>query len=437
MSPETVGCVVLLALLALLCLRVPVAAAMLLAASAGHIWLNGSDTLLNIFKTGPYYLFSGYTLSVVPLFLLMGSLAARSGISRTLFDSANAFFGRRRGGLSMAAIGACTLFGSVSGSSLATAATMGRIAYPEMRRLAYPDSLATGSLAAGGTLGILIPPSIVIVIYAFLAEQSVVRMFIAASVPAVLAVAGYLVAASLAARLHPQLDRPVAQQNPDRRSLLHRTLDVLPTLGLFAAVIGGIYAGVFTPTEGASVGVAGAGLIALAMGMRLDGLLASVRDAASVTAMVYLILLGADLFSSFLALSGLGHALAGLAGSANTSPYVTLALILFVYVVLGCFMESLSMVVMTMPIFLPVVLSLDFGMTPEHTSIWFGILALTVVEMGLITPPVGLNLLVIGRLAPGVRTGDLYRGVVPYIAWDVFRLAVLVAFPFLVVGWFE
>ncbi|MCB9946815.1 MAG: TRAP transporter large permease [Rhodospirillaceae bacterium] len=416
------------ALFALLALRIPVGVAMLGVGVAGYGLLRGWSPLLAYLKTTVFAQVSGYSLAVVPLFLLMGEFAARGGLSRALFRAAYVWMGHRPGGVAMASIGASAGFGAICGSSLATAATMARVALPEMRRYGYSDALATGTLAAGGTLGILIPPSIILVLYALLAEQNIARMFIAALVPGLLAAAGYVAAIAVYVRLRPRAGPPGPREDWSAR--LAALGDTWPVAATFLLVVGGIYLGWFTPTEGASIGAFATGLAAVTQGgMGWRGLMDCLKGTAGATGMVFLILIGAGVFNAFLAFTGLPQqAAAAIAGSA-ASPWLVLAAILAGYLVLGCVMDSLSMILLTVPIFLPIVGGLDFGLSAEETLIWFGILALVVVEVGLITPPVGLNVFVINGLADGVPLGRTFRGVLPFLAADMIRIGVLTAFP--------
>jgi tripartite ATP-independent transporter DctM subunit len=328
----------------------------------------------------------------------------------------------------MAAIGACAGFGSICGSSLATAATMGQVALPELRRAGYSGALSTGLLAAGGTLGILIPPSIVLVIYAILAEQNIAKLFAAAFVPGILAALGYMLVINIYVRVVPGSAGHVAPMPwPERMRALRA---VWPVAAIFIVVIGGIYAGFFTPTEGAAVGAASAGLLAWRNGgFAGRGLLRAFEATAGGTGMVFMIVLGAAAYNNFLALSMLPQELATWVGELGLGPYAVLGLILCFYLVFGCVMDSLSMILLTVPIFFPMVSGLDFGLPPEETAIWFGVLVLIVVEVGLITPPVGMNLFVIQSMASGTTIRETFRGVLPFVASDLARVAVLVAFP--------
>ncbi len=417
------------ALLVLIFLRVPIGLSMLVLGLLGSWQVYGSAApLLNQMKTLTYGQFSNANLSIVPLFLLMGQFASLGGMSKALFKAAEAFLGHRRGGVAMAAIGACAGFGSICGSSLATAATMGQVALPELRRAGYSGALATGALAAGGTLGILIPPSIVLVIYAILAEQNIAKMFAAAFVPGILAAVGYMVVINIYVRLAPGSAGQIAPL--PWRERWQALGAVWPVLLIFVLVIGGIYSGIFTPTEGAAVGAVCTGLLAWWRGGLSRGRLREAFEStASASAMVFMIVLGAAAFNTFLALSQLPQELALWVGTQGFGPYTVLSAILIFYLIFGCVMDSLSMILLTIPIFFPMVAGLDFGMSPEHTAIWFGILVLIVVEVGLITPPVGMNLFVIQSMAPDINIRDTYRGVMPFVASDLLRVVLLVLFP--------
>ena len=416
-------------MLLLIFLRVPIGLSMLVLGLTGSYLVYGSAApLLNQMKTLAYSTFSTHSLSIVPLFLLMGQFASLGGMSQALFKAAEAFLGHRRGGVGMAAIGACAGFGSICGSSLATAATMGQVALPELKRAGYSGALSSGLLAAGGTLGILIPPSLVLVIYAILAEQNIAKMFAAAFVPGILAALGYMLVVNLYVRFAPGSAGQVAPMAWNER--VGALLAVWPVALIFTVVIGGIYAGVFTPTEGAAVGVVATGLLAWQRGgLSVSGLRSAFEGTAAGTAMVFMIVLGAAAYNTFLALSQLPQELAAWVGGQGFGPYQVLWAILIFYLVFGCVMDSLSMILLTIPIFFPMVSGLDFGLTPEETAIWFGVLVLIVVEVGLITPPVGMNLFVIQSMAPDISIRDTYRGVMPFVASDLARVVILVLFP--------
>ena len=417
-------------LLLLIFLRIPIGLSMLALGLCGSWLAYGSlGPLLNQMKTIAYSQFSSHSLSIVPLFLLMGQFASLGGMSQALFKAGEAFLGHRKGGIAMAAIGACAGFGSICGSSLATAATMGQVALPELRRAGYDGGLASGALAAGGTLGILIPPSIVLVIYAILAEQNIAKLFAAAFVPGILAALGYMLVIGIVVRLYPAWAGRQLEPLPwPERMRAQR--EVWPVVLIFVTVIGGIYSGIFTPTEGAAVGAVTTGLLAWWKGgLGREKVLRAFEATASGTGMVFMIVLGAAAYNTFLALSLLPQELATWVGTLGLSPYAVLWAILVFYLVFGCVMDSLSMILLTIPIFFPMISGLDFGLTPEQTAIWFGILVLIVVEVGLITPPVGMNLFVIQSMAPDIPIRDTYRGVIPFVVSDLLRVVLLVAFP--------
>ena len=416
-------------LLLLVFLRMPIALAMICIGVTGTYLVTGSPAMiLNQLKTLTYGTFSNYSFSIIPLFLLMGQCATLSGMSAALFKVAESFLGHRRGGVAMSAIGACAGFGAICGSSLATAATMGQVALPEMRRYGYPDSLSTGALAAGGTLGILIPPSVILVIYAILAEQNIAKLFLAAFIPGILAAIGYIVAISIWVRLRPN----AAQTSPrvpwgQRLVLLGR---LWPVIVIFALVIGGIYSGLFTPTEAAAVGAAGTFFAALFSGqMSWARMKETILITAGSSAMIFMIILGAGIYNNFLSLTQLPQDVAAWVGMQGFSPWSVLAVVLVMYLVFGCVMDSVSMVLLTVPIIFPLMAGLDFGMSPQDFGLWFGILVLIVVEVGLITPPVGLNLFIINALAKTTPISATYRGALPFVVTDMIRVMILAAFP--------
>ncbi|MCY4609060.1 MAG: TRAP transporter large permease [bacterium] len=417
-------------LLGLIVLRVPVGLAMLVTGGVAYAIVRGVDPLLFHLQTTPFFLASTHSYAVIPLFLLMGQFATQSGMNRTLFTAARAWMGHRRGGLALASVTGAAGFGAICGSSLATAATMGQAAWPEMRRAGYAGSFATATLAAGGTLGILIPPSFVLVIYAILSEQLIGDMFLAALIPGLLAVTGFAIAIRVSVWLRPSIaPLEVRADRHDRRRAL---AGVWVVAAVFLVVIGGIYIGWFTPVEGASVGAAATFSLALARGMRWKGLMTALLATAETSAMVFLILLGADLFSAGLAFTRLPQELGAWLPGTGAGPWLVVFLMLLFYLAAGCFMDSLSVILLTMPVFLPILLALDLGMTADDTAIWFGILALVVIELGLITPPVGMNVYVIHGLARNVALSDTFRGLVPFIAIELVRIGVLFAIPGLV-----
>ena len=416
-------------LLGLVFLRVPIGLAMMLVGAGGTYLVVGTPAMtLNQMKTLTYSTFSNYSLSIIPLFLLMGQFATHSGMSAALFKAAEAWLGHRKGGVAMSAVGACAGFGAICGSSLATAATMGQVALPELRRYGYSGALSTGALAAGGTLGILIPPSVILVIYAIITEQNIAKLFVAAMIPGLFAAVGYMAAIAIYVRVVKNAGG-VRNRLPygERFKALAA---VWPVLLIFFAVVGGIYAGVFTPTEAAAVGAAGTGIVALASRkLGWSALIDSVLSCGSATAMIFFIIFGAGIFNSFLALTQLPQNAAQWVGAQGFSPWFVLTVVLLMYLVFGCIMDSLSMVLLTVPIIFPIMTALDFGIPPAEFGLWFGILVLIVVEVGLITPPVGMNLFIINGLARDIPIGQTFRGAMPFVLTDIVRVIILAAFP--------
>jgi len=397
-------------------LRVPIGAAMFITGFIGTwIVLDRPTAVMSQMKTLTY-----------DTFLLMGQFATKSGMSAALFNAASDWLGHRKGGVAMAAVGACAGFGAVCGSSLATASTMGQVALPEMRKRGYSDALSTGVLAAGGTLGILIPPSVILVIYAILTEQNIVKMFLAALVPGILAALGYMLTVAIYVRVKPG-SGPVAERKP-MAERLRTLLKIWPVVVIFGLVMGGIAGdwnwfrpgvqALFTPTEGAAVGAVATGLYGvLTGGLNWRSFLDSIVEAAQASAMIFFILFGAQVFNSFLAFTQAPQVMADWVTGQGFAPMTVLIAMLVCYLVFGCVMDSLSMILLTIPIFFPIIEALDFGLTLEQTAIWFGILTLIVVEVGLITPPVGMPI------------AQTYRGVLPFVASDLIRVVILVSFP--------
>jgi C4-dicarboxylate transporter DctM subunit len=431
MSGIAIGSLIFAALMLLLALRVPIGIAMFTMGAAGYWSLSGFETarLLDAFKTVAYARLSNYDIAVIPLFLLMGQFATHGGLSAALFRFVAAFMGHLRGGIAMAAIGACAGFGAICGSSLATAATMGQVALPELKRFGYSGSLATGALAAGGTLGIMIPPSVPLVIYAILTQESIGKLFMAAVLPGIIAMIGYMLVVQVFVALKPGSAPagPVVPW-PERIKAL---LQVLPVLLVFVVVIVGIYGGWANPTEAAAIGAAACGVLAVTQGgLRLAGLKASMLGTAQATAMIYLVLMGADMLNTALALSQMPVELAAWVQASQLSPMLVMIAILVIYILLGCVMDSLAMILLTIPIFYPVVMGLDFyGMNLTDKSVWFGILALMVVEIGLVHPPVGMNVYIINRLARDVPLTETFKGVIPFLLSDLLRIILLLTFP--------
>ena len=483
-------------LLILIFLRAPIGLAMMLC-GIGGFWLalGSPDVVLAKLKSETYSTFSSYSLSIIPIFLLMGQFATLSGMSSALFKAAESWLGHRKGGVAMASVGACAGFGAICGSSLATAATMSRVALPELRRNGYSGGFSTATLAAGGTLGILIPPSVILVIYAILTEQNIAKLFLSAFIPGLLAALGYMITISLYVRRHPNAAgmRDAVPYAERFRALV----DVWPVLLVFGLVVGGIYLGWFTPTEGAAVGAAGTGLVALLSGNLTWALFKeSIIQTAVATAMIFFIVLGASFYNGFLALSQLPQELSNWVVGTGLSPLMVLSLILLFYLIFGCLMDSLSMILLTIPIFFPVISAMDFGLVDlalmqadaargvlangipegmtqemlqsiesaiasgaeltrdqmraldirvtqgmanrieaEYVAIWFGILVLIVVEVGLITPPVGMNLFITNSMDKDTPMMATYKAVIWFVTSDIIRVIILLLFPAITLIW--
>lgn len=431
MSGMQIGLMMFAVLMVLLATRIHIGIAMFMIGASGFVVMNDYSwlPLLNSLKNLAYARFSNYDLAVIPLFMLMGQFATNGGLSRSLFTCVNNFVGHFRGGVAMASVGACAAFGAICGSSLATAATMGQVALPELKRYNYSGSLATGALAAGGTLGIMIPPSVPLVIYAVLTQESIGKLFMAAIIPGLLAMLGYMLVIRIVVTLKPEAG-PAGVRVP-LATALRSLLGVTPILLVFVVVIVGIYDGWANPTEAASIGAAACGILAVVTGgMRLEGVVKSLISTAEATAMIFLVLLGADMLNSGLAITQMPAELAQWVQTSGLPPLSVIFAILLIYIFLGCVMDSLSMILLTIPIFYPIVMGLDFwGMPVEDKSIWFGILALMVVEIGLVHPPVGMNIYIINKIAKDVPVMDTFKGVLPFIASDLLRTILLVFFP--------
>ncbi len=412
----------LAALLGLAFLRVPIAFAMIVTGFFGMMYVGSTrGALANVGQTA-FDAAISYELSVVPLFVLMGNFVARARLAGELYDASNAFLGHRKGGLAMATVVACGGFSAICGSSLATAATMSKVAMPSMRRYGYDDGLAAGSIAAGGTLGILIPPSVILVIYGILTQTSIGKLFAAGVIPGIIAVLFYLAAVRWVTFRDPSKG-PAGERMgwPERFRLLRSVWGVLT---LFAIVMGGIYGGVFSPTEAAGIGAVGAFLFALFRGALTWRTLQEVLlESAMTTAMLFAVLIGALLFANFINLTDFPQTLLEIAGQFAETPWLVILAILVIYILLGTVFESLSMILLTVPIFFPLVMELGYD------PVWFGIVVVVVTEISLITPPVGLNVFVLKGVLPDVRTSTIFRGVTPFWVADLFRLALLVLVP--------
>ena len=422
MSTDAVAIIGFVSLFALMLLRVPVGMAMGLVGVTGFGYLVGGGPALKMVGQTSMRTVTDYNFAVVPMFLLMGSFASTSGMSRELFRGANAFMGHLRGGLGIATIAACGGFAAICGSSVATAATFSRVAYPEMRRFGYPQSFSTGVIAAGGTLGIMIPPSTVFAVYGLITEQDVGKLFIAGVLPGALAVSMYMLTITIIGTVRPGF-LPAGKRAswPERIAALK---EIWATMLLFIFVIGGIYGGLFTATEAAGMGAAGAFLIGIAR-RRLSGpdIRRSLLEATRTTAAVFTVLIGALLFGYFLTVTQTPQKVTAFLTGLGLGRYGVLALIMLLYLVLGCLMDALAMIILTVPIIFPVIIALGFD------PIWFGVLIVMTVELGLIHPPVGMNIFVIKSVVEDVRISTIFYGVLPFIVTDILRLIILIAFP--------
>ncbi len=419
------------ALFALVLMRVPIAVAMIIIGTVGFAALRNWNAAFNLLGNAAFETGLSYTLSVIPLFILMGNLLTISGVSQSLFSTAHRMLHRLPGGLAMASIVACGGFSAVCGSSLATAATMSKVAMPSMRKAGYADSLATGSIAAGGTLGILIPPSVILIIYGLLTEADIGKLFIAGIIPGFLGVVFYLAAIYVTVLLRPSL----APGDHDDIPLERKDLwGVLAVVGLFAVIMVGIYGGFFTPTEAAGVGAAAALVIALISGgLTFEKLYQAGLNCARTTAMIFAIIIGAEIFSNFVSYAGVPDALLNFVQSLDVNAYVVMLVLVLIYMVLGAVLESLSMILLTVPVFFPLVTSLDFGTgllgNPEMVLIWFGIIVVVVTEISLISPPIGMNVFVLRSVLTDVPLRTMFAGILPFWAADILRLALLIAVP--------
>ena len=414
----------LAALLLLAFLRIPIAFVMVIVGYLGMAYVgNPVGGLYNVGQTA-FDAAINYELSVVPLFVLMGNFVARARLASELYNASNAFLGHRKGGLAMATVVACGGFSAICGSSLATAATMSKVAMPSMRRFNYDDSLAAGSIAAGGTLGILIPPSVLLVIYGILTQQSIGKLFAAGILPGLLGVLFYLVAVRYVTWRRPEAGP--ADERQDWGQRMRSLRSVWGVIVLFGIVMGGIYGGIFSPTEAAGIGAVGAFLFALfrsALTWRV--LYEILEESVLTTAMLFAVLIGALLFANFINLTDFPQALVSIASQFNEKPWMVITAILVIYVLLGCVFESLSMILLTVPIFFPLVVQLGYD------PIWFGIVVVVVTEISLITPPVGLNVFVLRGVLPDVSTGTIFKGVTPFWMADIVRLLLIVLIPFI------
>ncbi|ARP51970.1 MULTISPECIES: TRAP transporter large permease [Alcaligenes] len=412
-------------LLGSLFLGLPIAWGMLLVGTLGFAFFTGMEAALTMAAQTSYDTAMSYSFTVLPLFILMGNLVNASGLSKDLYKAAHAFIGHLRGGLAMATIVACGAFSALCGSSMATTAAMGRVAMPNMRKYNYDDRLATGSIAAGGTLGILIPPSVMMVVYGILTETDIGKLFAAGFLPGMIAMLLYLITVLIITAVNPNLGRP--GEKASWRERFEATKGVMAITVLFIVIMGGIYGGVFTPTEAAGIGAAATFLLTLKRrGWQPRMYLTVLIEAAQTTAIMFALVIGALVFTNFLTVAGLPNQLLGFIQGIDVSPIVVILIICVIYLVLGCFLETMSMVMLTVPIFYPIVASLGFDL------VWFGIIVVVAAEISLITPPLGLNIFMIKNVMPDVPLGTIIRGVTPFVMMDILRLLLLVFVPWIV-----
>ncbi|MBY6114874.1 TRAP transporter large permease [Mameliella alba] len=425
MSGELIALLAFGALFGLMILRVPIGIAMIMVGFGGFGTMIAFDPALNILGQAPIRTATDEVFGVIPLFILMGTFATNSGLSQELYKASHAWVGHRRGGLALATIFASGGFAAICGSSVASAATLGKVALPEMLRYGYRPSFASGTIASGGTLGILIPPSIVLAVYGILTEQDIARLFIAGLVPGLLAIALYAGVIAVLTRLKPEI-APASGQF-DLREAIRSLAGIWAVVLLFVFVIGGIYVGFFTPTEAAAMGAGGTLIIGILRGrLTLSSTLASLKEATRLTGAIFIIAIGAVIFGYFLTVTRAPQNFANYVGDLPWSPGTVLLIIILGYVVLGMFLDSLAIILLTVPIMLPVIRELGYD------PIWFGILLVMVVEIGLISPPYGMNVFVLKSVAPDLRLGEIYAGVTPFIAVDMIRVILIVLFPIIV-----
>jgi C4-dicarboxylate transporter DctM subunit len=424
MSSDAVAVAGFVVLFALMLLRVPVGMAMGLVGVSGFAYLVGGAPALKLVGQTSMRTVTDYTFGVIPMFLLMGAFVSNSGMSRELFRAANAFVGHRRGGLGIATIAACGGFAAICGSSVATAATFSTVAYPEMRRFGYPQSFATGVIAAGGTLGAMLPPSTVLAVYGIITEQDIGKLFIAGIIPGLLAATMDMLTVVIIGKLRPNYLPATPRHSWKER--LTGLRDIWATLLLFAFAIGGLYGGLFTPTEAGGMGASGALLIGIARGkLTRPEIRRSLLQAVRTAAAVLTVLIGALLFGYFLTVTQTPQKVTEFLTGLGLGRYGVLALIMLMYIVLGCLMDALAMIILTIPIIFPVITQLGFD------PIWFGVIIVMTVELGLIHPPVGMNVFVIKSVIPDVSFSTIFAGVLPFIITDIIRLVILIAFPVL------
>lgn len=421
MEPVIIGIIGVIILIILLFSGLPIGVGMALVGVLGFAYLTDMDAALGILRTVPYATFASNSLSVIPLFILMGAFAMSSGMSEALFRAVYRWLGHMKGGVAQATIAACACFAAISGSSLATAVTLGSVALPEMRKYRYDDALATGAVAAGGSMGILIPPSVILIIYGIITEQSIGKLFLAGFIPGMMEMVFYMITVWLLTTIKPELGPKGPKAGfREKMNALGHTWDVIL---LFIVVIGGIYAGVFTPTEAAGIGAFGTFFIALVRKRLTWGVFKeSLSTTLVTTGMLFLIMMGAMIFGYFLSVSQLPTEMAAFVGGLSVNRYIILAVILIIVLMLGCIMDSMAIVLLTIPVFYPLVIDLGFN------PIWFGILVVRVTEMGMITPPVGMNVFVIKGISD-VPIGTIFRGIMPFLMADTLQVILLILFP--------
>ncbi|MCG8643003.1 MAG: TRAP transporter large permease [Desulfobacterales bacterium] len=422
MSPLLIGLIGIAILMALLLSGFPIGVSMGIVGVGGLWYMLGPDVGLSILKTAPYDAVAKYGFAVVPLFILMGSFCFQAGVSKNLYHAVNAWIGHLRGGLAMATVGACAGFAAVSGSSLATAATMGTVALPEMKKYKYDAALSTGSISAGGTLGILIPPSVVLVIYGILTETSIAKLFLAGFIPGILEAVFYMITISIICRLNPKAG-PAGKRSSVKEKI-GSIKETWPIIFLFTVVIGGIYGGIFSPSEAAGIGAFAALVIAMVQRkMNMKNFVLALDDTVKATGMIFTIMIGAVILGYFMTATRLPFDLANIVSEWEVNKYVILGAILLVYVILGCIMIPMAMVILTIPIVFPLVQSLGFD------PIWFGIITVRIFEIAQITPPVGMNVFIMKGVAPDVPLTTIFKGIVPFFIADILHLTLLIVFP--------
>lgn len=426
MDSAVIGAICILVMLVVVCFGLPIALAMSLTGFIGFALIVAFEPAMNILGSGPFEMMSSYSFSPIPMFILMGVFASKSDMSKELFEGARAFFGSWRGGMALAGVASCGIFAAISGSSMATAASMARVALPEMEKNGYDRSFASGTLAAGGTLGIMIPPSVALLLYALITEQSVGQMFIAGFFPGMLGLLLYFITIAITVMLKPELAQPGPATNFKEKLLGLKGF--IPFTIVFGVIIGGIYGGLFTATEAASIGAVGTLIIAIIRGMTFKQFRECVQESLQMSAMIFFMLIGAEIFGYFLSVSRISFSLVEFVASLHLSPYMVLFAVLALFVLLGCVMDSMAMLLLTVPVVYPLIESAGFN------PIWFGIVAVITVELGLITPPVGMNVFVIKSVQPNLKITEIFKGVLPFVMSDIVRLALLIAFPAIALG---